>query len=87
MGNNEFNEQSPLGAYFNSNAEGLLQNVILNGLLGNPMGPDDYWKEFTFNTGYEQGGYGVDLGYNRPNPLHQGDKLDWLLTGKIPLDF
>lgn len=82
-----FNAKSPLGMYFNSNAEGLLQNVILNTMFGNPLAADDYWKDFVANVGYEGEGYGLDVGYNQPNPLMPGDRLDWQVTGKIPLDF
>ena len=86
MAEDIFNKKSPLGMYFNSNAEGLLQNVILNTMMGNPLAPDDYWKDFTANIGYESGGYGIDLGYNQPSPLPGTPNLDWQVTGKIPID-
>ena len=88
MRNNTFDKQSPMGLYFDSNAEGLLQNVILNTILGNPLGPDDYWRDFSANVGYEsEGGYKIDLGYNKPDPLEIGKNLDWLLEAKIPINF
>ena len=87
MGNDVFNAQSPMGMYFNSNAQGLLQNFLINSLLGNPLGPDEYYKQFTGNIGYESpGGYGLDLGYNQPNPIPGQGNLNWNLTGKIPFD-
>ena len=72
--------------YFNSNAQGLLQNFLINSLMGNPLGPDEYYKDFTANIGYENSGYGVDVGYNKPNPTIPGDKFNWQVTGKIPFD-
>tara|TARA_R100000458_G_scaffold48663_1_gene47857 strand:+ start:1400 stop:1693 length:294 start_codon:yes stop_codon:yes gene_type:complete len=97
MGNDVFNSQSPMGMYFNSNAQGLLQNFLINSLLGNPLGPDEYYENFTGNLGYENSGYGIDVGWNKPNPLNTpGDMFgggttfpndDIRITGKIPLDF
>ena len=90
MPDNIYNQKSPLGLYFNSNAAGLLQNVLLNTLAGEPFAPDDYWEMFSADVGYEDGGYGINLGYNKPSLLNSPGvsypNNTWTLTGKMPID-
>jgi len=86
-----------MGMYFNSNAQGLLQNFITNSIQGLQLDPDKYYKDFTGNIGYENNGYGIDVGWNKPNPLNTSVDMygggttypnqDIRITGKIPLDF
>lgn len=81
------NSMIPQGMYFDTNLDGLLASYIQNQLLGNNPNTQDYINSLTANVGYEGGGYGVDLGFNHPNPVYEGDILDWNVNIKVPINF
>ena len=74
---------------FKSNASSLLGRVISDAIKkGEVAKANHYLDNFAAGLNIDTpGGYGVELGYHQPNPVHPGQKLDWNAKVKFPLDF
>ena len=82
----QLQNNSPLGLYFNSNAKQLLQEYLIQQLIGGNPNAQNYFNNIGGNIGYESSGYGINLGIHNQIGGLGGDTLNWDVNIKIPID-
>lgn len=76
-----------LQPYIQSNASSILGLALQDAVFGKPQKGQSYLDMLKGNIGFNTpGGYGMNVGFNQPNPLLAGDVLDWDVNVKFPFN-